>query len=721
MNKTIISIVTLLFAINLNAQTSDSLQVQNLQEVVIQAERKALDYSSKTASKIPLKNIENPQVLNTVNHLVIEQQGITNFPDILRNIPGIGRNWSSVSPYYTSRGFTVRNYIRNGMISYAASDMDPVNIEQVDVVKGPVGTLFGSGSVSFGGLINRVTKQPFEERKIAVGYQFGSYDLSRFTADVNLPLNKEKTALFRLNASHTYDGSFQDAGFLKSTFIAPSLLYKVNERLTLSLDAEIYEREGTSQPQFSPVGPKQTGSTETWASTPEELNIDYKKSFSNNSVKLKDPARNFFGKIDYKLSDHWKMQTNIVNGYTSNTGNYLTFGIKSGDAIIQRKVSQYPTSKITTIQLQQNFIGDFKIGSVRNRLVAGIDYYRNSNNSESNALSGRGGRPVFDELNIEDSNSNYNNINPFLIDEALSSYSSTSTKTVQQTLGIYVSDVFNPIERLSVMLSARFDRFFNDGSTNLITAVTSGNYNQNSFSPKLGIVYEILKNELSVFSNYNNGFQNIAPVTQPDGTVSVFKPQYANQTEFGFKTDLLKNKLTATLSYYDIRVKNTLRADVDQPTYTVQEGDQYSKGVELDLVSSPIAGLFLKAGWAYNDSKYTNAAESVNGRRPVNSGAKNAVNWYASYTFGGFTLKGLGFGFGGNFNGKNYLINNTTNGQFYTNEYTLLNANLFYDQPHYRFSINAENLGNKKYYYGGYGTFTPGMLRRITASLIIKI
>ena len=78
---------------------------------------------------------------------------------------------------------------------------------------------------------------------------------------------------------------------------------------------------------------------------------------------------------------------------------------------------------------------------------------------------------------------------------------------------------------------------------------------------------------------------------------------------------------------YDIRVKNTLRTDVDQPTYTVQEGDQYSKGVELDLVSSPIAGLFLKAGWAYNDSKYTNAAESVNGRRPVNSSAKNAVNW----------------------------------------------------------------------------------------------
>ncbi|WP_050022338.1 TonB-dependent siderophore receptor [Chryseobacterium sp. P1-3] len=182
-----------------------------------------MDTSSETASKLPLKNIENPQVINTVNHLVIEQQGITNFPDILRNIPGIARNWASVSPYYTSRGFTVRNYIRNGMVSYAASDMDPVNIEQVDVVKGPVGTLFGSTSVSFGGMINRVTKKPFAERQITVGYQFGSYDLSRFTADVNLPLNKEKTALFRLNASHTNDGSFQDAGFFKKHFYCSRL------------------------------------------------------------------------------------------------------------------------------------------------------------------------------------------------------------------------------------------------------------------------------------------------------------------------------------------------------------------------------------------------------------------------------------------------------------------------------------------------------------------
>jgi len=92
MNKNILLFTALVLASKINAQEKDSLtSTQKLKEVVITAERKGLDLSSKAASKLSLRNIENLQVLNTVNHLVIEQQGITNFPDILRNIPGVTR------------------------------------------------------------------------------------------------------------------------------------------------------------------------------------------------------------------------------------------------------------------------------------------------------------------------------------------------------------------------------------------------------------------------------------------------------------------------------------------------------------------------------------------------------------------------------------------------------------------------------------------------------
>jgi iron complex outermembrane receptor protein len=46
--------------------------------------------------------------------------------------------------------------------------------------------------------------------------------------------------LFRLNTAYTNQNSFQDNGFSKNVAIAPSLLYKVNDRLTIEAEAELF-------------------------------------------------------------------------------------------------------------------------------------------------------------------------------------------------------------------------------------------------------------------------------------------------------------------------------------------------------------------------------------------------------------------------------------------------------------------------------------------------
>lgn len=56
-----------------------------------------------------------------------------------------------------------------------------------------------------------------------------------------------------------------------------------------------------------------------------------------------------------------------------------------------------------------------------------------------------------------------------------------------------------------------------------------------------------------------NGLSDNAP--QADGTKTVtYKPSQANQWEGGVKMDVFKNKVSATLSYYNISVKNALRS-----------------------------------------------------------------------------------------------------------------------------------------------------------------
>src|SRR5690606_26416624 len=86
----------------------------------------------------------------------------------MRNAPGIQKMWEATGragdggSYYNTRGFITQGLLRNGIAGKVTSSIDAVNIEKIEVIKGPSATLFGSSLTSYGGAINRVTKKPFE-------------------------------------------------------------------------------------------------------------------------------------------------------------------------------------------------------------------------------------------------------------------------------------------------------------------------------------------------------------------------------------------------------------------------------------------------------------------------------------------------------------------------------------------------------------------------------
>src|SRR5690606_30702546 len=94
------------------------------------------------------------------------------------------------------------------------------------------------------------------------------------------------------------------------------------------------------------------------------------------------------------------------------------------------------------------------------------------------------------------------------------------------------------------------------------------------------------------------------------------------------KFDLFDNKLSSTISYYHIDVKNMVRT-LDAVTQ-VQDGNQKSKGFEVEVIANPIEGLNLVAGYAFNDNEYALYNESYQGQRapwtPV-----HVANFWASY------------------------------------------------------------------------------------------
>lgn len=138
----------------------DGASTQGLEEIVV------------TAQKREQKLQEVPMAVTAVSGAQLEQQGITQFQDLLRSVPGV--SFAGTEPgqsRYAIRGVsteasspTVGVYLDDiSLVSIStnfAGAIDPAffDFERVEVLKGPQGTLYGGSAM--GGAIKYVSRQP---------------------------------------------------------------------------------------------------------------------------------------------------------------------------------------------------------------------------------------------------------------------------------------------------------------------------------------------------------------------------------------------------------------------------------------------------------------------------------------------------------------------------------------------------------------------------------
>lgn len=669
-----------------NQTVSVELQVvisnSQLQEVTVTSSKSRFVYkSSEYVARMPLKNLENPQVYNVVGRALAQDQLITERTDLFRNIPGAVPNFSAGGSMGLSmRGFSTTIGMRNGMATSAIVPLNPAILERVESIKGPSGTLFGSNrNVTFGGVYNYVTKRPYEEFGGEVSFTGGSFNFNRVTADINTPLNKEKTILFRLNTAAQSKGSFQDQGFNKNFTVAPTFAYQINDRLKVILDMEF------TRGNYTVVSFGLGNLANITARSFKDLPLDYKKSLINNSVDVNNGINNVQAQIEYKISDKWKSQTNYLYSVGFYKNLYWTALNMLTDSTFARVVRNQTPETFGNIEFQQNFIGDFNLAGLRNRMVIGVDYNYNYNELYRATVN-------FDTVNIRRP---IRNMTTTGIDAASVLRGFTTTSTVSKNASVYVSDLINFTDELMAMLSVRVDRFSTKGTYNVLTGIYTGAYEQTSVSPKFGLVYQVVKNRLSLFGNYMNGFVNLAPVTQPDNTILVLKPQYGNQWEGGVKFDLLNTRLNGSVSYYNIDVTNSTRTElVNGQSFTFQDGTQRSRGVEVEVIASPFNGMSVVAGYGYNENRYVNAVPALKGRNVIYS-PNHIGNIWASYTLQKGKTAGLGIGAGVNYVSRSWF---DAANLFEMPAYTLVSAAVFYDKRQFRFSLKGNNLTGQRYW-----------------------
>jgi iron complex outermembrane recepter protein len=145
------------------AQRSKGDQTE-LQEIIVTANKRAENLQSIGAG------------ISVVSDERLDQLGANNLADFLQDVPGVNLQSfgapgfgsieiRGISPQ--SVGATVSTYIDNIPVGGSSSvgengeflpDLDPADIQRVEVLKGPQGTLYGASSL--GGVIKYVTKQP---------------------------------------------------------------------------------------------------------------------------------------------------------------------------------------------------------------------------------------------------------------------------------------------------------------------------------------------------------------------------------------------------------------------------------------------------------------------------------------------------------------------------------------------------------------------------------
>lgn len=716
---------------------------ENLAEVIVRANGNINNFTrgkSEFVAKLPLKDIENPQVYNNITAELLEEQVVTSFDDAIKNAPGISKLWESTgrgndgAGYFSLRGFPVQPTLVNGLPGITNSSPDPANIDRIEVVKGPSGTLYGSSLISYGGLINIATKKPYDYFGGNVSYTMGSFGLNRVTADVNTPLDEAGKVALRVNTAYHRQNSFQDLGFRESFFIAPALSYKINNRLSFFINTEIFEGESTNPTMlFVDRG------APLRATNIEELGYDPYRSYTSNDLTLRNPNFSLQGQMNYKLNSAWTSQTVFSRGASRSQGYYsylyeTTQYLQGREEVpgevtnldeglvFSRYMNKQNSSTLST-DIQQNFIGDFLLGNMRNRVVAGLDYFnrkiidngsgyvKNGDVYIGNASVQNVNESVFG--NYDPSQYIYNNdsgrLSRAASDNLLAGAGLNNASTNEDIYSAYISNVLNFTPSLSAMASLRIDQF------------ESENNSQTALSPKFGVVYQPYLDRVAIFANYMDGFSNVAPLQQGDPaqgatTTVVFDPERARQLEVGTKLNLVQNKVSATISYYDIQVSNIVMEETGRPFFYVQDGEQYSRGFEASITATPFEGFDIIAGYSHNDSKLTESDQvDFLGRRPESAGPQDMANLWASYRLTSGNMEGLGFGFGGNYASENMIFNRQLGGTFTLPSYTLLNAAVFYSVEKFSVNLKLNNLANEEY-YNGWSTINPQMPRNFAAS-----
>ncbi|GAA6619169.1 TonB-dependent siderophore receptor [Scytonema sp. NUACC26] len=617
-----------------------------------------------TKTDTPIRNI--PQSIQVIPRQVLQDRGSFSILDAARTvgIQPVGR----FGDIYLLRGFQSRNYLRNRLLDLRVinSVETPItNIDRIEVLRGPTSVLYGSGQPS--GTINLITKQPLPEPYYAVELARGGYNFFRPAIDLSGPVTDDKSLLYRLNASYSRANSFTDFYKNENYFVSPIINWRIGKNTKLTFEAEYSEvqRRDPSSNGLPAVG---TVLPNTNGTIPISRAIGEPSDFINRRTT----------RIGYNFEHNFSKDWSLNNSFRAWLLRYeqqSTFGqsLASNNRLLNRTTQLFPEGvDWDNYAVDTHVIGKFKTGSIGHQLLLGFDFNRD----------------VLPFNLIRRSIAPLDLFNPVYNQPLGSITLRSNTETQVDVWGVYAQDRISLLDNFNLVLGGRFDNVDNEVNNKITSVVTS--QDDSVFSPFVGIVYQP-NTIVSLYANYTRSFEQNVGVAF-DG--SVFKPRFGTQYEVGIKTDWLNGKLSTNLSLYKITLANGLTPDPVNRGFSVQTGEQESRGVELITQGEILPGWNIIASYTYTNAEITSDNRFRSGNR-LNSVPEHSASLWTTYTIPKGDLQGFGVGLGFIYVGERSgdLANTFTLPSYFRTD-----ASLFYKNKGFNTVLGFNNLFNINYF-----------------------
>lgn len=682
-----------------NKIEKDSIKTNQLEEVIVTANKReeSIIKVNTSITSLSAKKLEDTRTwgLSGLSALVpnynYQELGVS-FQQIqaIRGIQVFSEN-PAVSTYIDD----VNN------LDILANGFAFTDIERIEVLRGPQGTLYGRNAM--GGVINIITKKPTNTTNGFAEASFGNLGLQRYSAGFKTPLIKDKL-FFGLNGLYqTQDGFLKNditgttatdtnlngktVGGEQNLYGNMYLKWLASKRFHLTLNLkgqqDKSDNSGFMVSQFS----------DTYAfSNPDKINLariaQHERNVLNTSLVAKYYANKF------TLTSISALQT-------------IGFSFKDLDfpgiyhSYYDGKIGELlPPQKVWSEELRINSNSESKF-----QYTAGVY-----------AFTQKGYEPTTNtayELSDAEATAYMLPSGTFLINRNRSNnfgvagfgeMSYLLTNKLKAAIGLRYD-----YEKREATFNGFGDAMLYNGVVTDIKPNITADGNYSALSPKFSLSYAIDKLS-NIYTTYTRGFRagGINASSLPAGVRQKFDPEYSNNYEIGYKSLLLDKKLSIGASAFLIQWKDLQFYNLVAPfTYARENvGDALSTGFELEVSALPVKGLQLDGSFGVNetvtkefDLKRVNFGTGVETITPI--GGKRLSNAPSHTIFLGAQYE--------------YVINNKLKavvrgefrniGSYYTDiqnkieqpSYTLLNSRIGLTYDKYSLFVWGQNLNNERY------------------------